>query len=28
LKDFAGRKKFEVVKAEVKHQTWDVRRVG
>jgi hypothetical protein len=28
FEDFAGRKKFEVVKANVKHQTWDVRRAG
>ena len=28
LKDFASRPKFEVVKANARHQTWDVRRVG
>ena len=28
FKEFAGRPKFEVVKATAKHQIWDVRRVG
>jgi hypothetical protein len=26
LKDFAGRPKFGVMKANARHQTWDVRR--
>jgi len=26
LKDFAARPRFEVVKANAKHQAWDVRR--